>query len=67
MNNGVADGGNLGPSRARGRCPSRNKHPSYAISAEDLEALAASGTPLREIVGALCGERLAELETKASA
>ena len=38
---------------------------SYAITSEDLDALAASVERLREIVAAVCGERLAELEAAA--
>ncbi|ATY32981.1 HEPN domain-containing protein [Sphingomonas psychrotolerans] len=39
---------------------------SYAISAEDLQALAASIARLRDIVAALCEERLTELRTAVS-
>jgi len=38
---------------------------SYAITAEDLEALAASIARLRDIVAALCEERLAQLKAEA--
>ncbi|WP_448663832.1 nucleotidyltransferase domain-containing protein [Sphingomonas sp. CJ20] len=38
---------------------------SYAIAAEDLEALAASIATLRDIVAALCAERLAQLKVEA--
>lgn len=38
---------------------------SYAITAEDLEALGTSITRLRAIVTALCEERLAELQMQA--
>jgi uncharacterized protein len=41
--------------------------PSYAITADDLEALAASVSRLREIVIALCDERLEQLERAATA
>lgn len=40
---------------------------SYAITTDDLDALAASVTRLREIVDQVCRERLAELETEAAA
>jgi len=40
--------------------------PSYAIDAEDLAALGASVGHLREIVAAVCQERLAELRNQAS-
>lgn len=40
---------------------------SYAITSEDLDALAASIERLREMVAAVCAERLAELESAASA
>ncbi len=39
---------------------------SYAITGEDLDALAASIEQLREIVAAVCAERLAELESDAA-
>ncbi|HSX53727.1 MAG TPA: HEPN domain-containing protein [Sphingomonas sp.] len=39
---------------------------SYAITSEDLDALAASIERLREIVAAVCAERLAELDSAAS-
>jgi len=39
---------------------------SYAITSEDLAALAASIEQLREIVAAVCAERLAELESDAA-
>jgi len=39
---------------------------SYAITGEDLDALAASIDRLREIVAAVCVERLAELESDAA-
>ncbi|MBO9621536.1 MAG: HEPN domain-containing protein [Sphingomonas sp.] len=38
---------------------------SYAITAEDLDALAASVARLRDIVAAVCAERLAELKAAA--
>ena len=39
---------------------------SYAVTAEDLEALAASIAQLRELVAALCTERLTELQASAA-
>ncbi|WP_439603867.1 HEPN domain-containing protein [Shinella sp.] len=40
---------------------------SYAITSEDLDALAASIKRLREVVAAVCGERLVELKAAAEA
>ena len=40
---------------------------SYAITKEDLDAPAAAIEGLRDIVAALCAERLAELEAAAKA
>ena len=40
---------------------------SYAITADDLDALAASVRRLRNIVDLVCRERLAELEAEAAA
>jgi predicted nucleotidyltransferase/HEPN domain-containing protein len=39
---------------------------SYAISADDLNALAASVTKLRDVVSAVCQERLTDLRNEAS-
>lgn len=40
---------------------------SYAITTDDLDALAGSVTRLRGIVDQVCRERLGELETEATA